>query len=970
MTDAWGAMMRFGVLGAMTVHDGERALEVRGAKSRALLAALLFQPNRPVSQRSLRNALWGEGQPATATASLHNHVRRLRQALGPVGGKRLRTVPNGQMLRVEDGELDVQDFLALLGDAKTAREKSDWQAVSRHTATAAALWRGDPLCDLPAVFGLEPEVRHLQQARLQAWEWWFEAELRQGRHAEVVPELVRRVAEHPLHEEFHVQLITALYRSGRQADALTVFDEARVRLADELGADPGPALRAVHQQVLVYDPALLWRPGSFDSRAGAAVDAGVAPREETAAPGTAAGPTVPAQLPVDTTDFTGRARELADLTERLSAAADGSPAVLAVSGMGGIGKTTLAVRAAHQVRHLFPDGQLYVDLRGFGTGEIRDPHDVLAGLLTDLNHLVEPDAQSRSIPEHTDERAALLRTVLATRRVLLVLDNARDAAQVLPLLPGSGQCAVVVTSRATLTDLPGAVQVPLGPLDVEEQRSLLSALCGPDRVQEDPDSALRVLAACAGLPLALRISGARLAARPAWSLGTLAQRLEAGDRRLRGLSAGHLGVRATLASSYLALGDGGESSEREAARAFRLLGLWPGFVFSVESAAALIGRPADTTADLLETLVDVHLLQSPEPLRYRFHDLLGEYAAERADEEETGEAREAARVRLMIWYAAALHNANRVISSGVRVPSLVDEAPPAPLPAFERGDQALQWCVQELTHIKEAIRQAAHCRRPDLAWRIAAGLTGYMGRYWWTGEADACLHLALKTAEDNDDLLGQAWMLRRIGANHGMAFRTGQALEVLQASLALFEKLDAEAPAKRVLADIANAYIQLGQADQALSYARQALEWQRANDPGQDDGVALSVMAHALLVAGDFPTAEAHFRESLEFWRKRENLPNIAITLANLGDSLRGLGRREDAFAALGEALAVQQRLGHVGNIADCLVIIGRTHTHFAQWNDARTCFERALELARQHNLPAWIEQATEGLDSLRHAMR
>ncbi|MGW2373950.1 AfsR/SARP family transcriptional regulator [Kitasatospora sp. NPDC001683] len=964
--------MRFGLLGNLTIQDDSgAALTLRPPKCRALLAALLLSPNRPVARDRLIGALWGERPPATATNALNNQVARLRRFLGPDGDDRVRTVPPGYLLRVDESELDTAVFSNRLAAAATSRGQGDWLKVSEHTAAALATWRGSPLGDLPTLAEQElPYIHSLQEDQLQAAEWYFEAALHLGRHQSAISELTRWVAEYPLHEEFHVRLITAFYRSGRQADALAVFEDVRARLREELGVDPGPALRAVHHQVLVCDPALLWQPEPVAAVVAETVNSTVDNRAES--PILSAPPTTtevaPAQLPADTSDFTGRENELKDLTDQLAAATShGHPSVVVVSGMGGIGKTTLAVHAAQQVRHLFPDGQLYVDLRGFGPGEPREPRDILAGFLTDLSRTDDTEAGRRPIPEHTDDRAALLRTVLADRRVLLFLDNARDAAQVLPLLPGSGPCAVVVTSRTMLADLPGAVQTTLEPLDVEEQRALLSVLCGSGRVREDPDGALRVLAACAGLPLALRITGARLAARPAWSLSTLAQRLDAGDGRLRALSAGHLRVRATFASSYLALGD--EPLEREAVRAFRLLGLWPGFVFSVESAAALIGRSADTTADLLELLVDVHLLQSPGPLLYRFHDLLGEFAAERADEEETSEDRDTARVRLMIWYAAALHSACIKIDSGIHYLSFADETPLAPLPVFTSGEHALRWCVQELAHIKEAIRQAAHCSRPDLAWRIAYGLLGYAKRYWWTGETEDCLHLALQIAEENGDLLGQAWMLRRIAIHHGMAFRTEQAIEALHASLALFEELGHESAIAFLLTDLAVGYNQLGQGEQALGYARQALEQQRANGHNRGEGLILSVMGNALLTVGDFPAAETHLRESLELWRKHENLPNTAITLANLGDTLRGLNRRKEAFAALDEALEIQQRLGHIGYIADCLVITGRTHLHFAQWNDARTCFERALELAHQHDLPAWIEMATKGLDDLEHAM-
>ncbi|MEV4614118.1 BTAD domain-containing putative transcriptional regulator [Kitasatospora sp. NPDC049258] len=626
-------------------------MEIRGAKSRMLLAALLFQPNRSVSLSSLREALWAGEPPATATASLHNHAVRLRRALGEDGEERLRSTPYGYRLSVRDGELDAREFTRLLADAQAARARQDWPEVGCRTTAALALWRGEPLADLPGPVGLRSEVQHLVEARLQALEWHFEAELELGRHAEVAPELSRWSARYPLNEALHAQLITALYRSGRQADALRAYDGVRRRLAEELGVDPGPDLRTLHQRVLDADPALLRRPGAAAGLVGQAPPAAAVGEP---VPASRAARSTPSQLPSGTADFTGRTAELAVLTEVLTASASAVfPQVVVVTGMGGVGKTALAVHAGQRLRHLFPDGQLYVDLRGLGPDRPRDPHDLLAGFLTDLGGPVDPDGRAQPIPEHTDDRAALLRSELAERRVLLVLDNARDTAQVLPLLPGNGRCAVIVTSRGTLTDLPAAAQLRLGPLDREEQHALLETLCGPERVRREPAAAHRIIAACAGLPLALRIIGARLSARPCWPLETFVQHLDAGCGRLPALTAGHLAVRDTFASSYLLLRCSKDRTEREAARAFRLLGLRPGRLFDAESAAALLDRSVDVTADLLELLTDTHLLQTPEPLRYRFHGLIEEYAAERLEEEEPPEERRAARERLSAWHSAA-----------------------------------------------------------------------------------------------------------------------------------------------------------------------------------------------------------------------------------------------------------------------------------------------------------------------------
>ncbi|MEU8620621.1 BTAD domain-containing putative transcriptional regulator [Streptomyces sp. NPDC048623] len=964
--------MKFGVLGPVSAHDGTAALDIRGAKSRALLAALLLAPNRPVSLQQLQNALWGQEAPATAMASLHNHAVRLRRALGGEGGQRLHSVPNGYLLQVEPGESDLEEFTGLLESAARARREGDRAAVGVHAAAALALWRGEPLCDLADSGGLEADVHRLSEARLQAVDWFVEAELGQGRHVEAVPEIRRWIARYPLHEGLHVHLITALCRSGRQSDALEAFEGIRTRLADELGIGPGPALLAVHQQVLTADPVLFRQAAGIPARRGAGPSAG--PAAGPAAPAhppwswsTGVEPT-PRQLPLPAQDFTGRAAEVRAVVEALTAAAAGrgAPAVVAISGMGGVGKTALAVHATHQVGHLFPDGQLYADLRGFGPGRPRSAHDVLARFLTDLIGQNEQAGGGRPIPQDTDDRAALLRTVLAARRVLLVVDNARDADHLLPLLPGDGRSAVVVTSRTALAGLPGALLVSLAPLDMEEQRALLSALCGARRLHEDHDAALRVLAACAGLPLALRIVGARLASRPAWSLDTLARLVDSGTSRIRALSAGPLDVHRTFASSYAALRDSPLASDREAARLFRLLGLWPGFVFRTQSAAALIARPVAPTCELLELLVDSHLLESPEPMRYRLHDLLGEYSAERAAVEEPAQESEAARMRLLVWYIKALDGVGVAVGLAPHPHLALAEAPAAPLPVFADASAALRWCTEELPHVHEAIRTAAHCSRPDYSWQLAMGLAGYENSRWWTGQVLSLHREALRFAEEHGDRLGQAVMLRAIGTSLGRSYRGEEALAALLASLALFEELGDDGVLGSLLTNISTAYHQLGRAETALCYARRAMEAARAVDDPRPETLALCALGAALLEAGEFAEAEGCHREVLGRFRAYGDPTSTAITLANLGDTLRGLGRQEEALAALAESLAVRQSVGDVAGIADCLVITGRCHLHFARWSEAGECFERAVELAREHSIDVSVREGLAGLEKLR----
>ncbi|MFB7667297.1 BTAD domain-containing putative transcriptional regulator [Kitasatospora sp. NPDC056138] len=965
--------MRFGLLGSLTIHDDSgTAQTLRSPKGRALLAALLLEPNRPVSRDRLVGALWGEKPPATAAIALNNQVAQLRRFLGPNDGDRLRTIPPGYLLRVDESELDTEDFTRQLIAADTSRGQSDWHSVSEHSAAALALWRGSPLGDLPVLAEQEtPYIHSLQEARLQAAEWHFEAALHLGRHQSAISEITRWVATHPLQEAFHVQLITALYRSGRQADALTAFEDIRTRLAEELGVDPGVALRAVHQQVLLADPELLWRPeplrhdtdNSIEETAETAIgteDSGSATQVRTAP-----ALQIPAQLPADTRHFTGRSSDLRVIVDHLTAAsASGEPCVLIVSGMGGVGKTALAIHAAHQVRHLFPDGQLYVDLRGFGTGEPREAHDVLAGFLTDLSRVDEHATWNRRHPEHTDDRAALLRTVLAERRVLLMLDNARDAAQILPLLPGNSRSAVVVSSRNTLTSLPSAVQVHLDPLDVEEQRALLSALCGTARVHQDPDGALRLLAACAGLPLALRIAGARLAARPAWSLSTLAQRLDSGGRRLRGLSTGHLGVRATFASSYLAMRDSSRPEDRDAARAFCLLGLWPAYPLSLQAAAALLGEAVEDTADVLDVLVDAHLLQNPSIGSYRFHDLLGEFAAQQAVREVTEDERSRALLRLLTWYYAAAHRADvQMDPSDNHTPLSVSDDIRALLPDLAGKNQALAWYTSELPALRESIRRARDCTRPDLAWRTAKALFGYNQASWWTGDPLGDLAHALETARRHQDLEGQAQAHNQLGCLHGMASRHAECLEHLQAAAHLFDQLGDSERLAGILTNLARHYEETGQLNLALAALERATQ---ESATIRDDPKFLFKTASVLLASGDATAAENAYRKCLTACREHEVRLGVVATLIKLGDTLLALNRPNEALVGLQEALVISSELNDQAQLADTLAATARAHLHLGELIPARHHWEQALAIAHEHGIQRVIHDSSKGLEALR----
>lgn len=917
--------MRFGLLGAVTVAGRG----VGSAKLRALLAALLGSPGRAVPPEALKAALWGEAPPASATASLHNHVARLRRLLAESGGPetRLRAVPAGYVLDVAQDELDAEVFLRQHAAARAAHRDADWPAVRSACAAALALWRGDPLADVPALCDpLRAYAAHLAEARLEALEWRFDAELALGAHQGGTAELAALTAAHPLREPFHRQLMLALHRTDRQAEALAAFHELRRTLVDELGVEPGPAVQAAYQEIL-------------------------------AAPDFAA---VPAQLPADTGDFTGRVAELAALLTAIRPGPPDAPRVAVVTGMGGIGKSALAVHAAHLAGPDFPDGVLHADLRGFGAGDARRPRDLLARFLGDLCA-----GGGRPLPDDPDDLSALLRQTLHGRRVLLVLDNAGDAAQVAPLLPGQGDSAVIVTSRRTMTDLPAAVRLPLEPLDADEQHRLLVAVCGQRRVAAEPDAAAGVLAACGGLPLALRIAGARLAARPNWPLTALAQRLNGAGDRLHALSAGGLAVQDTFAMSYRAMRDSPLAGEREGARAFRLLGLWPGHPLAPASAAALLGRAPDAAEDVLEALVDTHLLQTPQPGRYTFHDLLGEYAAGRAAEEVPArDGRDALR-RLLVWYAASVAATAAVLApEGHPMPPL-DEQPAVPAAEFSCDEAALRWCVRELPAVKDAIRLAAAHGWADVAWRLAAGLFGYAQAYWWTGEWDLCLRDAQACVEETGDVLGRAWMHSRLGVAHGMADRVEECLEHLAVARRYFEAAGDLQGQAAILNNLSGLHRARGDHGLALEYGRQSLDLHYAAGDADRVATVLGNLGDGHLGAGDPAAALVCYRRALAMWRERGVLSSTARSLTSLGEALRALGRYEEAVAALEETVVLLDRLGDRGTAADALEVLGRTHFERGDFPAARTCWRRALALARAHGLAAKTEAVLAGLSRL-----
>lgn len=598
-----GGALCFSVLGPVQAWRGDAEVPLGPPQQRAVLAVLLLRRGRPVTIEELVDAVWGEDLPAAPVSVLRTYVSRLRGVLEPARRRGrapqvLVSVANGYAIQVPDSAVDLAVFERRVHEAHSLRQQGLLGAARERLRTALGGWEGAPLSGVGGRFA-DAERARLAELRLSVTEVRLELDLACGDDRDVIPELITLTAAYPLREGLRLLLMRALYRCGRQAEALTVYQDTRHLLVEQLGIEPGPALQELHGQLLAADPGLV----------GPAVEAAT----RTVA-------VQPSQLPSDLADFAGRQAETAELATMLTDESGGAVPVAVVTGMSGAGKTTLAVRVAHQLSHCFPDGQLYVDLRGTSASATA-PAEALAGFLRALGEAEE------HLPVTLAERAALYRSMLARRQVLVVLDNASDSPQVRPLLPGSSQCAALVTSVSRLSGLPATGWVTLAGFAPDAALELFTRIVGRQRIMAERAAALRVFELCGGLPLAIRIVASRLAARPDWRVADLAAQLEDERQRLSHLKIDDLAVESCFRLGCGRLGD-------EQARAFRLLALPLWSTFGIAEAASVIDRPAEATAVLLESLVDAGMLESPAFRRYRYHDLLRLFAGKYAQEAE------------------------------------------------------------------------------------------------------------------------------------------------------------------------------------------------------------------------------------------------------------------------------------------------------------------------------------------------
>jgi DNA-binding SARP family transcriptional activator len=963
-----GVVVRFRILGTLEVWTGQDWGAIGAPKWRSLLAALLLNQGQAVSTDRLIAELWGEDPPDRAANLVSVYVLRLRRVLGDPEGRVLTTRAPGYQLLLGPEELDAGRFEALVGQGRRALAADDAQHAAQQLAEALGLWHGRALADVPHSALVTAEASRLEESRLAALELRIEADIRCGLHAQLVPELRRLLSDQPLREALWSLLIRALGGAGRHAEALAAYGQARQVISDELGVDPGPELQRLYEAMLTADRIPQPRPPAAQARSPGS-SAGGSPVPGTAAPdgaartGRPASRRVPAQLPADVPDFTGRLRHLERLRTLVSdARSRDNPAmtVAVVAGAPGLGKSALAVHAAHSLRQEFPDGQLYVSLLG-GSEQPVPPDEALARFLRDLG------VDGARVPVEAEERAAMYRTRLAERQMLTVLDDARDAAQVRPLLPGTGTCAVIVTSRHRLSDLVGSQLVDLDVLDDAEAAELLTRIIGADRAEAEPGAVHDVLAICAGLPLAIRIAGARLNARRYWSVRTLADRLVDQRRRMDELAAGDLDVRAAFQVSFDALQRPVSRSSIDPARVFRLLGVWQGPSIGLRAAAALIGEPEDPVADALEVLVDANLLDSPAPDRYQLHDLLRAYAAERAEADEAPKAIEDAVRRVLSWYLRTADAAAAAAAPYLdRVPLEPAEPGVAPM-AFAGPEQALGWCDQERANLVAATRQAAAHGLHDIAWKLPAAMKVCLDRLGYRTEWLATHRIALASARELGDKAAQAWVLTNLGMVLGQQ-RAEDAVGYFEQALAIYRESGDQRYQAQVANNLAFCYLVLGRHEEAVTALLGALELQRAVGRRYGEGVALCNLGEAYLELGRHDEAIAASQEALDIAREVGSVRDEGYALHNLGRAHLELGRLADAADLFEQALAIHRAAGERFGEAQDLQRIGAARAGAGQvaeardaWTRARTLFETLGEDTQAAELGARLGKLAAG---------
>ncbi|MFI6548558.1 AfsR/SARP family transcriptional regulator [Streptomyces prunicolor] len=994
-------MFEVRLLGPVEVWAGDRRAPLGGVRPLAVLSALVVHLGEVLSTERLVDCVWDEEAPATAGALVATHVSAVRRALAQVTQDTVvRTRPPGYVADLEPSQVDARRFEDLLAAGRAAAAAGRLEEAAELLPEALALWRGQEALEGLGQNFARIEAARLAELRLVAHEDTFGLHLDLGRADRTIAPLLAHVAAHPLRERPRGQLMTALVRTGRGSDALRTYREGRAILREELGIDPGPELQALHQAVLTNDTQVAGtaRPDRTGREPAGPPRPPVGDRS-TSTP-------APSHLPPDIADFVGRSKQIAwaaSLVGRVDEAGRTAPPIGVISGRSGTGKTALSVHVGHRTAELFPDGRLFVDLRAADTAPLQ-PADALARLLRAMG------ADPKTLPTSVEELTGLYRTHIGHRRVLLILDNAAGEAHVRPLLPPGPGCAVLVTSRRRLVALEGADHLDLAVPGQAEALELLRRVAGPDRTSAEPERAAEIVSLCGRLPLAVRIAGARLAARPHWAPGRLADRLRDERRRLSELRAGDLELRTSLELGYADL----ELPERRALRRLALLDL-PDFAAWI--AAPLLDIGTEEAEEAVERLVDCHFIDvigvdDTGRSRYRIHDLAREHARERCLSEESPEERTAAVLRLVASWLGLAEKA-AALGPGGAARRFPEPAAVRPLDAAteeELLERPTAWFAAEQACLLAAVEYCADHGMVRAARDLAGALIASSAALYNQFDAWSRSHAAAMAAvHRSGDGEGEAWLLAGLGqlryeqdefedsyAYFGKALRLfeargdvpegvalalagmgtarreqagyAEALELLDAALERYGESGGQGARARVLYGIGYVHREQGRGAQAREALAQALDLYRAAGDRHNEALTLRSLALCHRAEGALTDAERQLHEALRIFAALRDTFGVMYTEQSLAKTELRLGRLDEAQARLGRCLTVaRERQDRFGE-ALVLRTLGEWHLAAGDPDSAREPLERALSTWETLRLPLWRARTLRDLAEVREA--